>query len=324
MQRPSAILSVENVSKTYSDIRALDGISFNAMVGEILGILGPSGSGKSTLMNVLGGLVMPEDGDIFVAGTSLYRDYERCMTMIGYVPEKPAFYDYMTCMDNLRTFADMYGGISRAQLDELIVQFGLADYAYQKISQCSTSIRCRLAIAAAMINTPRMLVISNVFDGLDPLTIVDLRRTLKRLAYEHGVTIILTSRLIGELERICDRVMILNEGRILGIGTVDGLKQASTGKLRHKLLLSQPDSAAAQLRDAEGINSEIKGDMLIIDADQSRIPRIINILYAMGNLVYEITPIELTLEEAYYRLLRDWNRRNHADPNSYAGGIGNE
>ena len=323
MQKPVPILSVENVSKSYSGEKALDSISFSAMVGEILGVLGPSSSGKSTLLRVLGGLVMPDDGDVIVAGTSLYRDYEKCMAMIGYVPETPAFYDYMTCMDNLRTFADMYGGITRARLDELIVQFGLADYAYQKISQCSSSVKCRLAIASAMINSPRMLVVSNVFDGLDPLAIVELRRTLRRLAYDHGVTIILTSRLIGELERICDRVMVLNEGRILGVGTVEGLKQASTGKLRHKLLLDRPEMAAAHLRDTEGIATELRGDMLIIDADQSMIPRVVNILYAMGNLVYEITPIELTLEEAYYRLMRDLARKTPADHPIY-GGIGNE
>ncbi len=321
MQKPASILSVENVSKSYTGIQALDSISFNAVVGEILGVLGPAGSGKSTLLHVLGGLVMPDNGDVFVAGTSLYRDYEKCMAMIGYVPEKPAFYDYMTCMDNLRTFAAMYGGITRARLDELIVQFDLADYAFMKVSQCSSSVLCRLAIASAMINDPRMLVISNVFDGLDPLAIVDLRRTLKRLAYDHGVTIILTSRLIGELERICDRVMILNEGRILGVGTVDGLKQASTGKLRHKLLLDQPEAAAAYLHDSEGIHTELRGNTVIIDADQSRIPRILNILFAMGNLVYEVTPIELTLEEAYYRLLRDWSRKNYVDHSIYGGAV---
>lgn len=319
MQRNAVILSVENVSKNYSGDVALESISFSAVTGEILGVLGPSGSGKSTLLRLLGGLVMPDDGDVIVAGTSLYRDYEKCMASIGYVPEKPSFYSYMTCMDNLRTFADMYGGITRARLDELIIQFGLADHAYQKTGKCSSSVLCRLAIACAMINSPQLLVISNVFDGLDPLAIVELRRMLKHLAYSCGVTIILTSRLISELERVCDRVMLLNEGRILGIGTVDGIKQASTGKLRHKLLLDRPEIAAAQLRDTEGIVSEQRGDILIIDADQSMIPRIVSILYSMGHLVYEISPIELTLEEAYYRLMRDWARKSPAERGTYGG-----
>lgn len=306
---PNLILSVESVSKSFGGEVALRQVSFGAVMGEVLGILGPSGSGKSALMRMLGGMVMPDSGDIIVGGTSLYRDYEKCMSMIGYVPEEPVFYDYMTCMDNLRAFADMYGGIKQSQIDDIVVHMGLADYAYRKVSMCSYGVKCRLALASAMVNSPRLLVMGNLLDGLDPLAIVDLRRELKRMAAERGLTIIMTSRLINELERMCDRVMILDEGRMVGIGTVEKLKQASTGKLRHKLLLDQPEAAAVYLHDTIGVPTELRGDVVIIDAEQAMIPKIISMLYARGNLVYEISPIELTLEEAYYHLLRARNKK---------------
>lgn len=308
MPKQNAILSVEEVSKTYKGSCVLNSVSFSTVMGETLGILGPSGAGKSTLMRMLGGQVMPDTGDIFVAGTSMYRDYEKCMSLVGYVPEQPRFYNYMTCIDNLRTFADFYGGVSRSQVNDALIMMELGDYAYQKVEVCSYSTRYRLAMACALVNKPRVLLLSNLLDGLDPVSTVDIRRVLRRLSLENGVTTVITSRLIGELERMCDRVMVLKDGAVVGIGTVDGLKQASTGKLRHKLLLDQPEAAARYLKEAEGLRCELKGDMLIVDCEQAGVPRIINMLMARGNYVYEVTPIELSLEEAYYHLLREWSK----------------
>ncbi len=310
MPKQAPVLSVDSITKSYGGRCVLDNISFSAVMGETLGILGPSGSGKSTLMCTLGGLVMPDVGDVYVAGTCLYRDYEKCMAQIGFVPEQPKFYDYMTCIDNLRVFADMYGDIKRSQIDEQIMMMGLGDEAFKKVGECSYSVRYRLAMAAALINMPRVLLLSNLLDGLDPVSTVDIRRIVKRLSTENGMTTVITSRLIGELERMCDRVLVLNEGCMVGIGTVDGLKQASTGKHRHRILLDRPDTAARFLKETEGLRVELRGDTLIVDCEQAGIPRIIDMLMSQGNYVYEVTPIELTLEEAYYHLLREWNKKH--------------
>jgi len=313
-------LSIDNITKRFGAITAVKDFSLMIAPGEIVGVLGPTGAGKSTIMRLVGGLVMPDRGDILIDGTSIYSDFEGCMRQVGFVPDRPEFYSYMTGMANLMTIADMYGSISSERIDDIVEQLKLSVYIEDKFSTYPAGVKQRLAIAAALLNSPRLLIIDEALDGLDPISIVDLRRLLRRLADEYGMSILVTSHQMVELEKLCDRVAIMDNGVLIGVGSVDTLKKANCSKQRHRILLDRPDAAAPYICEAASVITEVRGDSIIVDAEQALIPKIISMLFARGHLVYEVTPLEMTLEEAYYRMLRlkPVTRRDNIDP--YAGG----
>ncbi len=313
-------LSVENVTKKFGAITAISDFSLSVQPGEILGLLGPTGAGKSTLMRLVGGLVMPDKGDIMINGTSMYSNFELCMRQTGFVPDRPEFYSYMTGRANLSVIADMYGGIPDDRIEDIIEQLKLSVYIDDKFSSYPAGVKQRLAIAAALINSPRLLIIDEALDGLDPISVVDLRRLLRRLADDYGMSVLVTSHQMLELEKLCNRVAIMDNGMLIGVGTVDTLKKANCSKQRHRLLLDRPDAAAPYICEAAGVITEVRGDSIIVDAEQAMVPKIISMLFSRGHLVYEVTPMEMTLEEAYYRMLRlkPVTRREYSDP--YTGG----
>lgn len=313
-------LSIDSVTKRFGLITAVRDFSLGVGQGEIVGLLGPTGAGKSTLLRMVGGLVMPTYGNILVSGTSIYKDFESGMRSIGFVPERPEFYSYMTGTSNLLTIAAMYGGITPDRIDDIVAQLKLDAYIEERVDTYPAGAKQRLAIAAALLNSPKLLVIDEALDGLDPVSIVDLRRLLRRLANEYGMSMLITSHQMNELEKLCDRVAIMDNGALIGVGSVEKLKQANCNKLRHKLLLDRPDAAAPFICEAAGVVTELRGDAVIVDAEQSMIPKIISMLYARGHLVYEITPLEITLEEAYYRMLRLKPAVRREDDDPYAGG----
>lgn len=301
---PKPVLSIEKLTKRYGTITAVNDFSLAVMPAEIIGLLGPTSAGKSTLMRIVAGLVMPNRGDVLVGGVSMYKDYESCMRSVGYVPDRPEFYSYMSGMGNLLTIASMYGKIDGERIRELVTRLKLDVYIEDRFDTYPAGVRRRLGVAAALINSPRVLVLDEALDGLDPVSIVDLRRLLKKLAGEYGMSVMITSHQMSELEKLCDRVAIMDNGMLIGVGSVEKLKNANTNKLRHKILLDRPETAAPYICEAAGVITEVRGDCIIVDAEQAMIPKIISMLYARSFLVYEITPLEMTLEEAYYRMLR--------------------
>lgn len=297
-------LAIDSISKNYGDIVALHNFSLEIVTGEIVGLLGPTGAGKSTLIKILGGLVMPDKGNVNVCGVSLYRDFEGCMSIVGVVPDRLAFYDYLSGYENLKIFASMYPGITKDRINDVIASFCLQEYITDKVSVYPAGVLKRLAIASAMLHGPRVLIMDEAFDGLDPVSIVDLRRILKKLCAQNTLSVLVTSHQMGELERMCDRVAVMSGGELLGVGAVESLKALGVGKPRQCVKVDRPDDAARYLNESLGVGIELKNNELLIETDQATVPKIVNMLYARGHFVYEIKQIEITLEEAYYRLLR--------------------
>ncbi|MBE6765463.1 MAG: ABC transporter ATP-binding protein [Ruminococcaceae bacterium] len=316
-------LSIESISKNFGDIVALHDFSLEIVSGEIVGLLGPTGAGKSTLIRILGGLVMPDSGDIKVGGVSLYRDFEECMNRVGVVSDHPAFYDYMTGLANLKLIASMYKGVTNERITELVCAFCLQEYIHEKVSVYPAGVLKRLAIAAAMLHRPQVLIMDEAFDGLDPVSIVDLRRMLKKLCGAVNMSVVVTSHQMGELERMCDRVAIMSGGELLGVGAVESLKALGIGKPRQCAKVDRPEAAARYLNESLGVGIEVKNNELLIETDQATVPKIVNMLYARGHFVYEIKQIDITLEEAYYRLLRSNPAGGGADDIPYPFERGN-
>ncbi|MDR1002129.1 MAG: ABC transporter ATP-binding protein [Oscillospiraceae bacterium] len=299
------VLSIDSVIKIIDKGIIIDDLSLGVEEGEILGLIGPNGAGKSTVIHMVGGLVMPNTGDIRIAGVSMYDDFERCMSYTGVVLDKPEFYKNMTGYQNLQAIAAVRPKIGRKEIDRAVGMLELDDYIDKRVSAYPTGEIKRLAIAAAVMHSPRLLLLDEAIDGMDPIAFLHLRKVIKKMTKSQGTAVVMTSHHMSDLERICDRVAVLEDGVLIGTSSVAHLKKFGTGKTAQRMLIDQPEAAARHIFEALHIPAEIRSGYVIFECEKSLVPKITSILFTSGYRVYEAKDYEISLEEAYYRLLRE-------------------
>ena len=222
---------VENLTKKYGIQKAVNDISFEVNTGEVVGFLGPNGAGKSTTMKMITCFIAPTDGNVMVEGSSIVSDQEEVKNKIGYLPENNPLYLDMPIIDYLRFSAEIQGvkksSIS-SRIGEMIERCGLNAEKHKNIGELSKGYRQRVGLAQAMIHDPKVLILDEPTSGLDPNQIVEIRKLIKELGKEK--TVILSSHILSEVEATCDRILIINKGRIVADGTSDTLRQQSQGQ----------------------------------------------------------------------------------------------
>ncbi len=216
------ILQVENVTKKYKEKTVLDVVSFTMEQGDIIGLIGGNGAGKTTLMRVISGIVMPDEGKTAVLGGMQEKQ-------IGVMIEGPNVYNDMSGIENLRFFGRLFGEGDEETFSKLLQMVGLADAEKKKAGKYSLGMRQRLGIAIALLGDVGLLVLDEPFNGLDAQGIADLEQILTRINKEKGISILISSHIIGELTKICNRYLLLNQGRICRKYThAELLKQAGS------------------------------------------------------------------------------------------------
>jgi ABC-2 type transport system ATP-binding protein len=226
-----ASIVVENLTKKYGDQRAVDDISFEVKSGEVVGFLGPNGAGKSTTMRMLTCYMAPTDGQIEVAGYRADKEPEEIKKRIGYLPENNPLYTDMAIIDYLKFSAEIQGigqGEVNGRIREMIDVCGLNLERHKKINELSKGYRQRVGLAQAMIHDPEILILDEPTSGLDPNQIVEIRKLIKELGKEK--TVILSSHILSEVEATCDRILIINKGKIVADGTSDTLRRQAQGQ----------------------------------------------------------------------------------------------
>jgi ABC-2 type transport system ATP-binding protein len=216
-------LVAEHLGKSYGARVAVADVSFSVQRGEVFGFLGPNGAGKTTTIRMLVGLVRPTSGRVAIGGHDLAADRERALGRMGCIVESPDFYDYLTGRENLQHFARMVGAEALARVDELGELLRLRERLGDRVATYSLGMRQRLGIAQALLGEPELLILDEPANGLDPAGIHDLRALLRRLADERGLGVFVSSHLLGEVEKVCDRIAIVHRGRALAEGTTDEL-----------------------------------------------------------------------------------------------------
>ena len=211
------IIEVNNLTKIVEKKKLLDDISFELEEGEILGVVGKNGSGKTTLLKSLVGLIYPTEGEIIINGFDLKKDYKNAINSVGCMIEVPIMYDYLSGKDNLNIYRMMFKGIKKERVDEIIKLISLEGSEYKKLKIYSLGMKERLGIGVSIINNPKLLILDEPTNGLDPIGIKDLREFIKSLK---GVSVIITSHMLSEIENICDKVMFIDKGKIRGIKDV--------------------------------------------------------------------------------------------------------
>jgi len=236
-------IKIENLTKTFGGQRAVDSISFEVKTGEILGFLGPNGAGKTTCMRMITNYLIPDEGSIFIGGKSLLDHTEELKSHIGYLPENNPLYQDMPVIDYLEFVAALQG-ISKANISlrvaEMIRVCGVNPEKHKKIGELSKGYRQRVGLAQAMIHDPDILILDEPTSGLDPNQIVEIRKLIRELGKEK--TVILCTHILPEVEATCDRILIINNGRIVADGTAETLRSQASGQEMLKICIEDSDS----------------------------------------------------------------------------------
>lgn len=222
---------VEGLTKKYGEQKAVNDISFEIKTGEVVGFLGPNGAGKSTTMKMITCFMAPTEGDIRLDELSIHADQEAIKKKIGYLPENNPLYADMPIIDYLRFSAEIQGVAKSAipgRIGEMIEKCGLDREKHKNINELSKGYRQRVGLAQAMIHDPEVLILDEPTTGLDPNQIVEIRKLIKELGKQK--TVILSSHILSEVEATCDRILIINRGRIVADGTSDTLRQQAQGQ----------------------------------------------------------------------------------------------
>lgn len=256
------MIEISNLVKYYGDILAVDNVSFTVENGEILGFLGPNGAGKSTTMNILTGFLSATSGTVKVNGYDILEQPQEAKKCIGYLPENPPLYLDMTVIEYLRFVADLKGVPKEErikQLAEIMKLVRIADVANRLIKNLSKGYRQRVGIAQALVGNPDVLVLDEPTIGLDPKQIIDIRNLIKELGRKH--TIILSSHILPEVQAVCERVVIINKGKIAAVDTTSSLSKQLTKTSKVQLVAEGPAKEIIQkLRLIPGVS---KADLFI-------------------------------------------------------------
>jgi ABC-2 type transport system ATP-binding protein len=300
---PAAIVT-EALTKRFDARPVVDGVSLEVPAGEVFGFLGPNGAGKTTTIGMLLALVRPDGGRAVLLGHDVARDPVAALRDVGAMVE-PAFWPYLSGRDNLRVLARA-GGIAEARVDAALAAVGLGPRSRDRFSAYSRGMRQRLGIAAALLNEPRLLIVDEPTDGLDPAGQREIHELIRGLAAD-GRTVFFSSHVLSEVEQLCDRVAILHEGRLILQGRVAELLHGATGVT---VRVAEPDRAAAVLRGVDGVAAvDRDGDLLRVDAPAARAAELNALLNARGLAVSDIHANTRHLEDVFLEVTRGLARR---------------
>lgn len=253
------MIEINDLCKLYGDKKALNRVSFEVREGEILGFLGPNGAGKTTTMNIITGFLSATSGKVLIDGHDILEEPSLAKQLIGYLPEQPPLYLDMTVLEYLRFISDLKKvprRIREKQIHETMSLVKLSEVSHRMINNLSKGYRQRVGLAQALIGRPKILIFDEPTIGLDPKQIIEIRMLLKLLSKEH--TIIMSSHIISEIQAVCDRVVIINAGRIVAIDTPLELSRRLSNQSRLSITLGSTDTDIEQaLNSVLGVSSVI-------------------------------------------------------------------
>ena len=290
-----ALVEVTGLTKRYGDTLAVDGVDLTVLPGEVYGFLGPNGAGKTTTLRILTGLIAPTSGDVRVLGGR--PGQADVLGRTGSMIESPAFYPYLSGLDNLRLLAE-YAEVPRQRIDEVLDLVDLTDRAKDRFSTYSLGMKQRLGVAAALLKDPELVILDEPTNGLDPAGMRDMRRLIRELGSD-GRTVLLSSHLLGEVQQICDRVGIINSGRMVAEHNVDELR----GEQELVVRATPRDAAQSVLTDFLGTGTvHLYDDTLRVKVDPARAAEVNRVLVEAGVAVSELHSTERALEDIFFEL----------------------
>ncbi len=304
------MIQAENLTKYYGDVQALSGVSFHVDRGEIVGVLGPNGAGKTTAMKILTCFMPPSSGTASVAGHDIFDDPLAVKRSVGYLPEEPPVYGELTVAEYL-AYAGRLKGLGRGDLKaacaRVVDRCGLDKVAGRLIGNLSKGYRQRVGLAQALIHNPPVLILDEPTVGLDPAQIIEIRELIRELAQEH--TVILSTHILPEVTATCQRIMIINEGRIVAVDTYENLQNQVGTSRQIRLKVSRPSPALRDrwlaldgVLDVEPDPEEDGAYRIESRLDQDLREDVARVAVESGAGLLELAGVAVSLEEVFLRL----------------------
>lgn len=300
------ILWINDLSKSIGKKEILKNITLKVYSGEVFGFLGPNGSGKTTTIKTMLGLLNYKEGSIKICNHEVNDDFEAAVANVGGIIENPEMYKYLTGRQNLMQYARMQNGITKERIEEVIDIVNLRARIDDKISKYSLGMRQRLGIAQAILHRPKLLVLDEPTNGLDPAGIKELRDILRHLAHEEGCGVFISSHMLAELELMCDRVCVINSGTVINTMTMDEIHNLKSDDSRTLYKVNTDDREAAEkIAEELGIEHRSNGEDLEILIEKSEISAYIKALVLANVNVEGVIPQQKSLEDAFMEMIGD-------------------
>ena len=296
-------IQARGLTKHYGGLHAVDGVDLTVQKGEIFGLIGHNGAGKSTLFKMMLGLIAPTTGEILIDGASVQgKDFRAARRHIGYLPENVVLYDNLSGLETLRFFAKLKGAPS-AQCEPILARVGLSHAGQRPLREYSKGMRQRLGFAQALLGSPRVLFLDEPSNGLDPQAIRDFYATLRSLR-ETGVTIIITSHILAELQERVDRLAIMANGKIQALGSVQALRDQMHMPLGVTVRLAPQDAAFAleTVSALTGVSGKATEQGLRLSCPRDAKMALLGVLASLGGRILDVEMQEPSLEDVFFGL----------------------
>lgn len=298
-----AVVSLRNVTKRIGKNTIIDDLTFDVPKGEIFGFLGPNGAGKTTTIRMMVGLMSITKGEILIKGKNIKTEFEQAIRHVGAIVENPEMYKYLSGYRNLVHYARMVPGITKERIDEVIKLVKLDDRIHDKVKKYSLGMRQRLGVAQAMLHKPDLLILDEPTNGLDPAGIRELRDYLRYLTREEGVTVIVSSHLLSEMELMCDRIAILQRGKLVD---VKGIGEFVGGDDKAQTYLIEASADALALADIRAMNGVEDAKAVAagfeVVTSRDRVPEILSYLIKNDVDVYGARAVRQSLEDRFLEM----------------------
>jgi ABC-2 type transport system ATP-binding protein len=292
-------ISVSNLSKRYGDVLAVNDATFEVPLGTICGFVGPNGSGKTTTIRMLLGLIKPTSGNGSIIGNSIGHP-EKYLNEVGAMIEGPAFYPALSGLENLKVLAKL-GGIPLERCQELLDLVDLGERGADKYKTYSLGMKQRLGIAASLLPNPKLLILDEPTNGLDPAGIQEIRDLLEKLASD-GVTVFVSSHLLSELEMISKHLVMLRKGEVIFSGPIQELLQRNKPTILAKPTSKNSLPYLAEIINKTGHVTIIEEDHVLVDADETFAVTLNKLAFESGIVLSQLTPVRASLEETFFEL----------------------
>lgn len=296
----NTVLEIKNVSKYFGRKKIIDNITLDVKEGEIYGFLGPNGAGKTTTIKMALGLLSIDEGNIIINGNDIKKHFEKAMENIGGIVENPDMYNYMTGRENLKLYARIRN-VKKERIDEVIKLVDMEKAADQKVGKYSLGMKQRMGLALTLLHSPKVLILDEPTNGLDPVGIKSLRNILKNIAKEEKTAIFVSSHIIGEMQAMCDKIAMIKDGKIIKISDIDTLlKHSEDDKVECVVKAKQLDKAFKLIKDE--LTDEVKKDdnEITFKINKEDISKITKLLVSNDVDVESITEKETTLEDIFF------------------------
>ena len=318
------MIQVENITKKYGNFTAVDGISFEIDEGEIVGFLGPNGAGKSTTMNMITGFIEPSEGRIIVDGYDISKKPKKAKKQIGYMPEGVPLYSDLTVREFVSYMADLKGcdkKQKKEEIEKVLAETGLTEVQNKLTKNLSRGYKQRVSMAGALNGNPKVIILDEPTVGLDPKQVTEIRALIKELGKSH--TVILSSHILSEVSQICNRVIIINKGKIVAIDTPENLENKVVQNNAIYVTVEDPENKMENIK--EKLNSVIDIEFIVENEDKTKKyiikgekdvdlrKEIFETFAKEGITIFEMKKADATLEDAFMKLINDSSELNKDD-----------